>query len=252
LQEQFHDRVLAPVAKEINPAVVREQATKRYVQILSTQLQRIPHRYGVPSDQFDRRTKDISAIAQAPHPGRNASLYQIVHADSIATLPAYVELIAQIQKDAGDAGVGPLDASISPVAKRAAEKLGAQLAARGGASVAAAALGGVAGVIISLGATGYGVITHENERPKMEMQLRETLNPVMDEMWVSLMEDPATGVMAGVNHISQQIEGSLAKTLTQPITFEPLPRGIPLQSEEALKDEKGDDKALSNDGYADE
>ena len=252
LQEQFHDRVLAPVAKEIDPDVVREQATKRYVQLLSKQLQGIPQRYGVPSDQFDQRIRDISAIAQEPHLGRNASLYQIVHADPIATLPAYVELIAQIHKEVGGAGIEPSDASISPVAKRAAGKLGDQLATRGGASVAAAAVGGVAGVIISLGATGYGVIAHENERPKMETQLRETLNSVLDDMWVSLMEDPATGVMAGVNHISLQIEGSLAKALTQPVTFEPLPREIPLQSEEALKDEIGDDKALPKDGYADE
>ena len=248
-QGQFHDRVLAPVAKEIDPDVVREQATKLYVQLLSKHLRGIPQRYGVPSVQFDRRIKDVPAIALMPQPARNASLYQIVHADPIATLPAYVDLIAQIRQDAGSAGVGPSDARISPVAKRAAEKLEAQLATRGGAGVAAAAVGGVAGVIISLGAAGYGVIAHENERPNMETQLRETLNPVLDDMWVSLMEDPATGVMAGVNHISQQIEGSLAKPITQPVTLEPLPRGIPLQSEEALKDEIGDDKTLPNDGF---
>ena len=251
LQEQYYNRVLDPVAKEIDPDIVRDQATKLYVQLLSKQLRRIPQRHGVPSAQFDRRIKDVPAIALTPHPDRNASLYQIVHADPLATLPAYVGLIAQIRQDAGSAGVGPSDARISPVAKRAAEKLEAQLATRGGAGVAAAAVGGVAGVIISLGAAGYGVIAHENERPNMESQLRETLNPVLDDMWVSLMEDPATGVMAGVNHISQQIEGSLAKPIMQPVTLEPLPRGIPLQSEYPFKDEKSDGKPLSNDGYAD-
>ena len=104
LQEQYHDRVLAPVAKEIDPDLVREQATKLYVQFLGEQLQEIPRRYGVPSDQFDRRLKDIPAIALAPHPAHSASLYQIVHADSIAKLPAYVALIDQIRKDAGGAG----------------------------------------------------------------------------------------------------------------------------------------------------
>lgn len=231
LQEQYHDRVLAPVAMEIDPDVVREQATTRYVESLRRQLQGIPQRYGVPSDQFDRRIKDIPAIVLAPHPARGASLYQILHADPIARLPAYGDLIAQIRKDAGGAGVGPSDARISPVAKRASQSLEAKLVASGGASAAAAAVGGLAGMIISLGATGYSAIAHENERPKMEAQLRENLNPVLDDMWMDLMENPATGVMAGVYHISQQIEGSLAKTLTHPATFEPTPRGIPLQGE---------------------
>lgn len=49
------------------------------VQILSKQLHKIQRRYGVPSDQFDRRIKDISAIALSPHPAHSASLYQFVH-----------------------------------------------------------------------------------------------------------------------------------------------------------------------------
>lgn len=33
LQEQYHDRVLDPVAKQIDPGAVMEQATKLYVQL---------------------------------------------------------------------------------------------------------------------------------------------------------------------------------------------------------------------------
>jgi hypothetical protein len=250
LQEQYRDRVLDPVAKEVDPDVVREQATKRYVQLLSKQLQGIPQRYGVPPDQFDRRIKDIPAIALTSDPAHSASLYQIVHADAIAKLPAYVALIAQIRKDAGATGGGPSDARISPVAKRASEKLDAKLATSGGASVASAAVRGVAGMMISLGAAGFGAIAHENERPKMEAQLRENLDPEVDAMWLNLMEDPATGVMAGVYYISAQIEGSLTKTLTQPVRVEPIPQGIPLLGEHPFKDERGDDDALSDDRRA--
>jgi hypothetical protein len=57
----------------------------------------------------------------------------------------------------------------------------------------------------------------------MEAQLRENLNAALDDMWLSLVEDPATGVMAGVYALSEQIEGSLAKTLTQPVKLEPVP-----------------------------
>lgn len=250
LQEQYHDRVLEPVAREIDPDGVREQATKYYVQFLGKQLQEIPRRYGVPSDQFDRRIKDIPAIALASHPAHSASLYQIVHADPLARLPAYEALIAQIRKNAGGAGAGPSDARISPVAQQASEKLAARLIASGGASAAAAVVGGIPGVMISLGAAGLGAIEHENERPKMEALLRENLTPVLDDMWLDLMEDPATGVMAGVNHISRQIEGSLATTLTQPVTFEPVPQGIPLPVEPFFGDGTSDDEVPSGDGRA--
>jgi len=250
LQEQYHDRVLDPVAKEIDPDVVREQATKRYIHLLGEQLQEMPRRYGVPSNQFDRRIKDIPAIALAPHPAHSASLYQIVHADPITKLPAYVALITQIRNASGGAGSGPSDARISPVAKRSSEKLVGKLATSGGASAAAAAVGGVAGVMISLGAAGYGAITHENERPKMEAQLRENLNAALDDMYLGLLEDRATGVMAGVYYISEQIEGSIAKTLTQPVEFEPVPRGTSLPGEQSPQDRKNDGDVLPDDGRA--
>lgn len=231
LQEQYHDRVLDPVSQEIDPNVVRDRATKLYVQRLGEQLQEIPRRYGVPSEQFDQRIKDIPAIALAPHPAQSASLYQIVHADPITRLPAYAALSAQIRNASGRAGAGPSDATISPVAKRTSEELVDKLATSGGASAAAAVVGGVAGMIISMGAAGLGAITHESERPEMEARLRKNLDAALDELYLGLLEDPATGVMAGVNHIAGQIEGSLAKTLTQPARFEPAPQGIPLPGE---------------------
>jgi len=236
LQAQYHERVLDPVAREIDPDEVRAQATKHYVQRLSAQLQEITRRYGVPVDQFDQRIKGIPAIALTPQPAPTASLYDLVHADPIATLPAYAALSTQIRKDSAITGKGPSDDRISPVAKRASEILVNRLITSGGASAAAAAVGGGAGVIISFGAAGFGAIAHEKERPKMEAQLRESLALVLDDMWLDLVEDPATGVMAEVYYLSEQIEGSLVKTLTQPAPFEQAPQGIPLPGGPPLKD----------------
>lgn len=252
LQEQYRDRVLDPVAKEIDPDALRGQASKLYVQILGAQLQGIPRRYGVPLDQFDRRLKNISAIALAPPAAHSASLYEIVHTAAIDKLPAYVALMTHIRKAAGGAGGWPSDARISPVAKRASEKLVARLAASSGASAAAAAVGGVAGMVISLGAAGVGAIAHANERPKMEAQLRENLDAGLDDMWHSLMDDRATGVMAGVYHISGQLEGNLARTLTQPLGLEAGPQEVPLSSEQAPEEQESNEEALVDEGHADE
>jgi hypothetical protein len=252
LQEQYHERVLAPVAKVISPDLIRQQATEYYVQNLSQQLKEISRRYGVPSAQFDRRLKDIPAIALTTQPAQSASLYQIVHADPIAELPAYEALIAQIRNGAGDAEAGPSEARISPVAQQASERLAARLITSGSIGATAAVVGGIPGVIISLGAAGFGATAHENDRPKMEAQLRENLKPVLDDMWLELMEDPAHGVMAGVYSLSKQIETSLDRTVTQPVEFEPVPRGTPLSDEQRLQDTNKDDEAQADDGHTDE
>lgn len=228
LQEQYIDRVLEPVARKIDPDAVRARATERYVQRLGEQIKDIPQRYGVPLDQFDQRIKDIPAIALATHPAHSASLYQIVHADPIAGLPAYEALLAQIRNDAGGTNVGPSDSSISPVAERASEKLLARIATSSGASAAAAAVGGVPGIIISMGAAGYGAITLDKERPEMEARLRESLSAALDDMWGRLVENDATGVMAGIHYLSRRIEGSLATAAVQAVEPKPATREIPL------------------------
>ena len=107
-----------------------------------------------------------------------------------------------------------------PVAEQAAETLVAKLALSGGAGVAAAAVGGVAGLAISLGVAGFGAIAHESDRPEMEAQVRENLNSALDEMWHSLMDDPVTGVMAGVYHIYEQIDRSLTAAHARPVESE--------------------------------
>lgn len=251
LQAQYHDRVLEPVAKESGPDEVRAQATKHYVQRLGAQLQKIPRRYGVPVDQFERRIKAIPAIAVTPQPAHTASLYEIVHAEPITKLPAYAALTTLIRKDAGTTGKGPSDARISPVAKRVSEILVDRLITSGGAGAAAAAAGGGAGAIISFGGAVFGAIAHEKARPKMEAQLRESLRLALDDMWLDLVEDPAAGVMAEVYHLSERIEGSFVKTLTHPAPFGPAPQGVPLPGAPLLEDEKSDDEGLSAKGRSD-
>ncbi len=247
LQEQYDERVLEPVAREIDPDAVRGEATMLYIQILGEQLPVIQRRYDVPQAQFDRRLRNIPAIALAPPPAHSASLYQIVHAAPVEGLPAYAALIARFSKAAGGAGGGPPEARISPVAKRASENMVARLGPAVGASAAAAAVGGVAGMVISLGAAGFGAIAHEKERPEIEAQLRESLDAALGDMWQSLMEDPASGVMAGVHHISGQIDGGLAKTFAQPVELEALPPEIPLSVEQVPGNEEGSEEGVPDD-----
>lgn len=241
LQQQYHDRVLDPVAKETDPDAVLGQATEFYVQLLSKQLQDIAQRHRVPQDQFDRRLNNIPAITLAPPPARSASLYQIVHADPMAKLPAYVALNDRIHNAAGGSGAGSSDAVISSVAKKTSERLEAQFASRGAAGAAAAVAGKVAGLFISVGVAGVRAIVHEGERPEMEAQLRQNLNVAFDNAWRGLVEDRSTGVMAGVYYLSGEIEGSLAPSLQPPMNVEPEPQGVPLPGEQSVQQDAAEE-----------
>ncbi|MBT8767459.1 hypothetical protein [Metapseudomonas boanensis] len=222
LQEQYQDRVLDPVAEEIDPIKVMDQATKLYVQLLGQQIQGIPQRYGVPLDQFDRRLQGIPAIALAPSTTHSASLYQVIHADPLDELPAYVALVDRVRGSSAREGTGVSPAGISTVAKQTSEELAAELVTRGAASAVSALAGRVAGTLISLGVAGFSIISKENARPGVEAHLRKSLNDDFDEEWLELMRNPDTGVMAGVNYLSGQIEGNLTGPDTLPLRYEPI------------------------------
>jgi hypothetical protein len=58
--------------------------------------------------------------------------------------------------------------------------------------------------------------------------------------------------MAGVHHLSEQLEGRLAQTLAQPVDLEPAPREVPLPSEPPVQEEEGDEEALADEEQAEE
>ncbi|MFZ2266757.1 MAG: hypothetical protein WAV95_04185 [Azonexus sp.] len=240
LQEQYFARVLGPVATEVDPAAITAQATKHYVLRLAGQLQAIPGPYGIPVAQFEQRLKAIPVIALAPPAPHDASLYQLVQADPLDSLPAYAALLRQIREAGGYADAGLSKTRISPVARRVSEELLNRLAITGGTSAVTTLIGGVAGTVISIGAAGVGVMLHEAKRGGIEAQLRETLNASMEDMWQILMEDSRTGVTAGIYYLSDRIGKSLPQTFTQPVRFEDMPQEIPLPELPPVQGEIGE------------
>jgi hypothetical protein len=228
LQAQYHERVLAPVAEEVDPATVGAQATEHYLRQLGGQLQPMPERYGIPRAQFEQHLKAIPAIALAPPPAHDASLYQLLASQPLAGLPAYAALLGQVSASGGYADAGLNRKQISPVALRISENLLDRLAIGSGAGAAATLIGGVAGTALSLGTVGFGVMLHDAQREGSENQLRGTLNGAVDDMWHSLMDDPKNGVMAGIYYLADRIEQSCPPTFTHALSLEDPPRGIPL------------------------
>ena len=258
LQEQYREQVLEPVAEEVDPDVVRVEATRLFVERLAAGLRVLPKSHGVPPAQFEARLAGIPVIALAP-PAENAehdaSLLQLVRAEPVTRLPAFTALLTHIEKAARGEGAVPSAAYLSPVARRASEKLATRFASSSGVSAAAAAIGGVAGVVISLGSFGFGAIAHADDQPAMEAQVRESLDAAADEMWLVLSEDPTIGVMAGVLHISARIDERVATTIVQPVMDSQAVGETFLVDEPIAVDEKSehyDHDALERFGHLDE
>jgi len=146
LLEAYQEKVLAPVAAEIDPDAILGLAAAFYVDILKEELQKISTRHGVPMAQLNGRIQKIPAIALGPPPARDASLYQIVHTESLTTLPAYAALLDKIHKAGGEKGVDSTETAMAPVARRASRRIEAEMAPRGAASAVAAANGRVRNV----------------------------------------------------------------------------------------------------------
>ena len=214
LQEQYRERVIDPVAEQINPEGIRDRASELYLQLLGQQIPTIIQRYNAPPEQFSQRLNRIPIIALGPPDARNASLYQLLRAKSLDQQLAWQSLRQHLHQQAAKAP-GQTEAGLSSVATQASEKLGATLAPRGAASAIAAAVGKAAGALISVAATGYGIITHDREQPQMVEQLRVILNVALNQEWQELMENRQSGAMAGVYYLSGQVEDSLLGSRSQ-------------------------------------
>lgn len=221
LQEQYQALVLEPVAEETAPEQIMQHATALYVRQLDQRLQGIGQRHGVPAEQFDQRLREIPAITLAP----GASLYQVLHADPLDRLPAYAALIERIGTTPAGAGDWSANPGIASVAKRTSERLVGELTTSGAASAVSAMVGRVAGMTISLGVAVFTAIARADEQPETETQLRNNLKAAFDEEWLELMRSPERGVLAGVHHLSGQIEGGLL--WSAPVKFEPIRSGQP-------------------------
>ncbi len=205
LQEQYQDLVLEPVARDIAPPQILQQSTQFYLRQLDQQLPGIAQRHGIPAAQFDQHLQNIPAIAVPP----GASLYQVLRAKPLERLPAYAALIERIGAQPGNALAWSAHPGISQVTRSTSERLVDDLTTSGAASVISSMVGRAAGLAVSIGASVFRAMVHEQERPATEMQLRRHLNDAFDEQWLALVRDPERGVMAGIEHLSRQIEASL-------------------------------------------
>lgn len=208
LQEQYQERVLAPVAREIDADAITGEAMEFYVQLLRQQLAQISSRYPLSASQLDQHLGQVLAIDLGPAAEQRASLTQLVRVEPIARLPAYGPLLQRI-RGAPAAEQGAPAPGVSQVAQVTSDKLQAQFATRGVAGAVAAAVGRVAGALISVGVAGVRALVQDHDREGVQAQTRRDLGAAFDQAWSRQLHDPEHGVMAGVYYLGRQIERQL-------------------------------------------
>lgn len=202
LYDDFRSRVLEPVAREIDPSQIMDEASASYSSTVAAGVEELRRRHDVPRRQFAAWLERLPAIAAPP----GASLRDLVEARAVTGLPAYRALAADIRGEG--AGLVGCAEALRPVAQRTAERLATTLAVRGGAA-AASMLGGVPGVLVGLGIGAWDATTYEQERPALEAALRSELEDALRAAQWSLLSDRRRGVLAPVAHMAEHLGAAL-------------------------------------------
>ncbi len=206
LQQEFYEQVLEPVNSFVDPHTVLQETTARYLQEIKDRLEQLPFEYSIPVAALNQHLKFIPAIVVPEAILQNASLYEVLQATDLSVLPAYKTLLAQIA--ALSDGVTPTSSTdgLDRVARAAVSELLEQITLRGGVTAASVFMGGYGGILISAGVITWSAAKHVHDKPKMEAQLSNNLDIMLDVMWQDLVEDPLSGVTSVVQHMSSQIE----------------------------------------------
>lgn len=205
LQEKFYELVLEPAGTEANPQTILEQAAAQYVQLLSEQLQCIPKTHAVAPMSLQKKLEQIPLIVLPGPPPASAFLSQVYESTNLTGVSAYDALITHSNSVGNQENSSPRKERLHVVAEDSVARLVAQLPVRAGGSGVAMVVGEVVGLFVSAGVAAWSAISHSQNKPEIESQLRRALDVGLNDIWKVLMENPELGVLSPVNHMNGQI-----------------------------------------------
>ena len=206
LQEKFYELVLEPASMETDPQTITEQAAARFILLLSEQLNCLPEMHGVAPASLHKKLAEIRLILLPGPPPESAFLSQVFEHHDLTGVPAYEALITHSKSIGDQQSTGPREDRLQVVAEDSVTRLVAQLPVRAGGSAVAMVVGEVVGLFVSAGVAAWSAISHNQDKPEIESQLRQALDIGLNDMWQILMENPQLGVLSPVNHMNQAIE----------------------------------------------
>ncbi len=204
LQEKYQAQVLEPASEVADPGRLLHQATALYLFTFAEQAAAIGRRYRLAEPVYREHLARIPAI-----PGGDGevglALGPLLAAARPDRLPPYATLLGQVERAGVDVNARLRQGGLVPAAHRVAGQFAGRLATRGGSAAAAAALGGPAGLVLSLGVTVWSANEHEKRKPALEAELQAILEPALARMRYTLLQDPKHGLLGAVNRIQGQV-----------------------------------------------
>jgi len=200
IQEQFAVRVLQPRTAQIRIERIAQDAVESYVTVLSSELKRVPEKYGIPQSHWERYLSDMAGDTSRVEGGRTVpiTLKALYVSGAAGAAVAVSQVIAYLGPKMA-VGFGG-----SAAAKVASTAVG-KMAAKTGGKVAAKIGGKFLGPIVGVGIIAWDFWDHNRTVSENRPILRKNLFDYLDEMKLSLLDDPQTGIMAVVDGLQKEI-----------------------------------------------
>jgi len=209
-QLQFTTRVLQPHTSQKQLERIQSASLELYLNSLRTLVADIPKRYKVSAADWDNYLSEISHQSSVIEGGRNVPItLKALYASTAAGTVLLAGKILGAFEGKALAGIG------SKLGGKIAAKATAKLAAKTGGKVAAKVGGKFLGPIVGVGVIVWDVWDHASTVEENKPLLRQSIYSYLDEMKLSLLDDPETGVMSVINQIEQQFRKGLEAAAKQ-------------------------------------
>ena len=209
-QLQFTARVLQPHTSQKQLERIQVATLEGYLQNLRTLVADIPKRYKVSAADWENYLAEISHQSSVIEGGRNVPItLKALYASTAAGTVLLAGKILGAFEGKALAGIG------SKLGGKIAAKATAKLAAKTGGKVAAKVGGKLLGPIVGVGIIVWDVWDHASTVSENTPVLRQSIYAYLDEMKLSLLDDPETGVMSVINQMEQQFRKSLEAAAKQ-------------------------------------
>ncbi|MGF1494441.1 MAG: hypothetical protein ACFBSC_18755 [Microcoleaceae cyanobacterium] len=195
-QAEFAKRVLRPQIAQLQLEHLTQDTVKQYLDELTVNLNSIPITYQIAPADWQRYLNDV-AISVRDTEGNISNLSLKVLMGGGAYL-AVKPLVAPLLLKVG-----------SNLTAKLAGKAGAKIAMKTGASLTGKMAAGLLDCTIGIGILLWDVWDTHHTATIEKPILRDTIADYLEQVEISVLNDPETGVMSAINQIEHRIVQSL-------------------------------------------
>ncbi len=216
-QKEFTIRVLQPKTSQLQLERVQRETLVKFLSHFKKSLDEIPKTYRVAAPDWERYIHDVSEQSSLVEAGRQVPItLKTIYAASLGgTVVIASKILASLTG-------GISEGVATTMAGKIAGKAGAKIAAKTGAKVAGKLGSEFLGPIVGVGIIVWDVWDHYNTVTENKPLLRTSLIRFLDEMKLSVLDDPVHGVMAPVYQMEERLKNSLHLSPDEPAASKPV------------------------------